>query len=358
MSKTKTYKISLPLSKKDYEFLMEFIDSPEVEISENIRNAFYEYKEKNYRSANKEVFNQTDYSKFINKLKEKHFIEQFEKSDINFSVDRFYKKLEKLLQKNRILFDSNYVAPIEHIRLLEKRVTEILKSYFSDESPRLLICAYIIGRALFSGNDVNTDQKRDPFENVPLSKEATRIARIHKLSLDKAKKIDVVLDYSDTTATFLPKEILSKFRQLILDYNIIKSEPVYKIVDKIYEIIPNNDIGLLNMDWNSIVNNELNFIYNKAMMISQPLNGYLFCSSFKGCCDTCSKDIVGKVFKVSEAPRIPYEKCNAEICLCYLTPINPENQFISKDGHLKLKIENEKEWQYWYKNIFKKLKAT
>lgn len=354
----KTYKLSLPLSKKDYEFLIEFIDSPEVEISENIRNAFYEYKEKYYKSVNKEVFDKTDYSKFINKLKEKNFIEQFEKSDSDFSVDRFYEKLEKSLQKNKILFNSNYVAPIEQIRLLEKRVTEILKSYFNDESPRLLICAYIIGRALFSGNEVNTNQQRDPFENVQLSKEAIKIAKKHKLSLGKAKRIDVALDYSDTTVTFLPKEILSKFRQLILDYEIIQSESVYKIVDKIYEIIPNNDIGLLNMDWNSIVNNELNFISNKAMMTSQPLNGFMFCSSFKGCCDNCSKDIVGKVFRVSKVPRLPYEKCTSEICLCYLTPINPENQFISKDGHLKLKIENEKEWQDWYKNEFERINAT
>ncbi|MBN1638547.1 MAG: hypothetical protein JW866_06260 [Ignavibacteriales bacterium] len=74
--------------------------------------------------------------------------------------------------------------------------------------------------------------------------------------------------------------------------------------------------------------------------------------SFKGCCDNCSKDIAGKVFKISEAPQIPYEKCSAEICLCNLLPFNPEYQYVLPDGQIKLKVENEKEWKLWYlKNI-------
>lgn len=81
-------------------------------------------------------------------------------------------------------------------------------------------------------------------------------------------------------------------------------------------------------------------------------NSYVFCISFKGCCENCSRDIVGKVFKISKAPQIPYEKCSAEICLCNLLPFNPEFQYVSSKGQIKLKIENEEEWKLWsQKNI-------
>ena len=141
-------------------------------------------------------------------------------------------------------------------------------------------------------------------------------------------------------------------RKIIIDENIIKGQSVYKVVNKIREILPRGDVFLLNIDWHSALCNELNYIANRTRLELRPSNSYIVCVSFQGCCDDCSKDIVGRVFKISEAPQIPYEKCCADICLCNLIPFNPEYQYISLDGQTKLKVENEKEWEIWYqKNI-------
>ena len=288
------------------------------------------------------IFNKTDHSKFIEKLKEKKFIEQFEKGFGDFNIKKFYKELDKCIKKQNILFDNNYDTKEEQVKLIDDKVKEILNNYFDDDSPRWLIRAYIIGQAIYSKDKY----KPKVFNNdIPLSNEAKNLAKENNLTLDIAKRIDVALNYSDSTIKCLTKEQLIEVRKVIIEEDFIKNQPAYKIVNKIIDVLPNDDVYLLNVDWHSVLHNELNFIANKARLELKPSNSYVVCISFKGCCDNCSEDIVGKVFKISEAPQIPYEKCSAEICLCNLLPFNPEYQYVSADGQTKLKVENEREYR-------------
>ena len=42
-------------------------------------------------------------------------------------------------------------------------------------------------------------------------------------------------------------------------------------------------------------------------------------------------------------------------CRCRWIHINPEYQYVNKDGQIKLRVENEDEWQEWYEdNIIKR----
>jgi len=264
MSQIKTFEISLPLSKKDYLFLKDYIDNPGVEISNDIRDAFYIYKSHFSESDDNIILEKKDYSKFISK--------------------------DKYKPNKASITESN------------------------------------------------------------LSDKASRIVRKNDLSFDVAKRIDVALDYSHTTIKCLTKKQLIKLRKIIIEEDLINNLPTYKLIDKIYDIIPNNDVFLLNVDWSSVLHNEINFIANEARLRSKPSNSYVVCLSFKGCCENCSKDIVGKVYKISQAPQIPYEKCSSHICLCNLLPFNPDYQYVSQDGQTKLKLDNEKEWKLWYLN--------
>ncbi|MFA6979548.1 MAG: hypothetical protein WC209_09520 [Ignavibacteriaceae bacterium] len=350
MSPVKTYEISLPLSERDYNFLKQYVDNPKIEISDEIREAFYLYKPKKPDTDEINIFDKKDYSKFIGKLKEKKFIEQFENGFGHFNIYKFYSKLEKSIKKESILFDENYDVSEEQVKIIDDIVTKILNNYFNDDSPRWLIRAYVCGRVIYSKDKYKPN--KPSVKEVPLSSEAKKIAKINNLELELAKRIDVALDYSKTTIECLTNEQLKNLRRIIIDDYIIKNQPIYKLIDKIHTIFPNDDVFLINIAWRSVLSNELNYIANRARLELKPSNSYVICLSFKGCCDNCAQDIVGKVFKISEAPHIPYEKCTAEICLCNLLPFNPKYQFISSDGQIKLKVENEKEWKLWFlKNI-------
>jgi len=350
MSKTKTYEISLPLSEKDYIFLKDYIDNPKVDINDDIREVFYQFKSHDLENEHHDIFDQNDYSKFINKLKEKKFIEQFENGFGDFNTTKFYVKLERAIKKENILFNRNYDTSKKQTKIIDDLVSNILVKYFEDDNPRWLIRAYIVGRAIYYSDKYKTYQST--LKEILVTDEAKKISLKHNLSLELAKRIDVSLDYSSTTIKCLTKGQIKIFRKIIIEEYFIRNEPISKLVDKIHEFLTNDDVFLLNIDWQSAIRDELNFIDNKARLELKPSNSYVICMSFKGCCDHCSKDIVGKVFKVADAPKMPYEKCAAETCLCTLLPFNPEYQYVSTDGQTRLKVENEKEWKLWYLKNF------
>lgn len=261
MSQIKTYEISLPLSEKDYNFLKGYIDNAEVEISDDIREAFYLYKSKSFVADENISFDKNDYSKFIDKLKEKKFIEQFEYGFGSFNTNKFYSKLEKYIREKNILFDRNYDTSEKQAKIIDDLVVKILQNYFIDDNPRWLIRAYIVGRALYFKDKYKPHKAT--ISEIPLSNEAKKIAKEDNLSFEIAKRIEVALDYSNTTIKCLTNEQLKKLRSIIIEEDLIKREPVNKLVEKIYQILPKNDVFLLNVDWHSVIHNELNFIAKK-----------------------------------------------------------------------------------------------
>ncbi len=298
-------------------------------------------------SENK-IFNKKDYSKFIAKLKEKRFIEQFADGFGYFNIHKFYSKLEKYLHKDDISFNNNYDTSIEQIKIIDSRIKEILNKYFDEESPRILIRAYIVGRASYYKDKYTSILS---LNEIPLSTETKKIASENNLTLEIAKRVEVALNYSNTTLKFISSEQLIKVRKIIIDEFLIKNQPMYKLINMIFEVLPRDDSYLLNVDWQLTIDNELNYICDKARILSKSMNNYVICVGSEFCCDDCSRDMLGKIFRLSEAPQLPYEKCSVEICKCNLISFHPEYQYLS-NGRIKLKVENEKEWRLWYlKNI-------
>lgn len=197
MSQVKTYEISLPLNEKDYNYLKNYIDNPEVEISDEIRKAFYQFKSHNSEADENIILDKNDYSKFIDKIKEKKFIEQFENVFGDFNTNKFYRKLEKSLKKKNVLFDRNYDTSKKQTKVIDDLVAKILIKYFNDDSPRWLIRAYIVGRAIYYEDKYRPH--KTPIKEILLSDEAKKIAKKYNLPLEVAKRIDVALDYSNTT---------------------------------------------------------------------------------------------------------------------------------------------------------------
>ena len=75
------------------------------------------------------------------------------------------------------------------------------------------------------------------------------------------------------------------------------------------------------------------------------------------CCEICTKEknkfYIGSdlINHWNEKRILPVPTCNCknEICRCLLFHFSPDNQFIDINGQLKLKVENEEEWEIWCK---------
>jgi hypothetical protein len=348
MSNEFKFEVGLPLTKKDIKLIEICLEGKNVDIDSQILEAYFNaIKPIAVNEPEISLLEKPDYYKFIEKLKQLQFIEQYlhENKEI---VEKFYSSLVKFLKAEKIPFSKNYETKGHYIVKIDSFVKDFLTKYMN-ESNTWLIRAYIVGRCLIKINLVKPEKEQELNNKYNFSNETIRLTKKHNLDLTSAMRINVALTYFTTTINFLQEEEIEKVRTIIIKELIIGNTPFYKLREIAFNNFPNEPM-YLNIGWSNIFKNEYSLICHRATMeLNQEKVFHII--THPNCCEECFK-LVGKIFNVKTLPLFPYDKCTADICRCIPFPFNPESQFIESDGKIRLSIEDKKTWRLWYLNHF------
>jgi|GEM_PF-4608689 len=345
MDKEKTYAISIPFTKAGYEFVKKHICDSHADIDDEIKQEFIRYEmirdckrkklqEELISFEATQIFCRPDYIGCLEKLKELGFIEPIFERNTTLSSKEFYKRLKKFMKKESIVFTDKYETTISGLKKIDYFLN-INKNIFLDESFFWLIKGYIIGRFILKP----PIKSNETFVKSQIQKKNT-------LNLDELM-ISLAKDYTETTMKFLDEEELRFIREVIISELIVNKSAVYKLRDIILLKFP-DDQYLLNIDWDSVIRNELSFISNKAFLAQKQSGDFIHIYSLPGSCDNC-KSYSNEIFNKSNVPTLPHKDCTNEICRCLYLDFNPNYNFL-ENGTQHLKYENEKEWQRWYED--------
>ncbi|MDQ7818646.1 MAG: hypothetical protein RDU14_16595 [Melioribacteraceae bacterium] len=336
-------------------------------------------------------------------LKELGFIERmmFEKT---LNPEDFYKQFAKFLTDNHDLQRKQFfeVADLE-------KVDAFIKSYFLpviEESKVWLLRAYIIGRFL-AKSDI-TAQVFNIESVVKLPKFVQDAAKKYGLSIEEAKALQSAVNEGASLMSNTAASTIQTVRNAIYE-STKKHGGAKDLLKELRELIV-DDIGELNRDWKRVAISETNAIFNNGYLALMKPGEYVVGISMPDACDGCLELINGKVYQVRATAPEDYSTLDprsakyielAEIwenevwvgknnygrsnsrqkridpnvgnkkdnlrekhhhehsmpacpqhpnCRCRWIRINPEYQYVNKDGQIKLRVENDDEWHEWYED--------
>ena len=337
-------------------------------------------------------------------LKELDFIERTLYGE-TLSPQDFYDELSKYLETSFDWKDKKIFTTGEL-----KRTDEFINSYFAgkiEEAKIWLLRAYIIGRYLaetdLSGTIFNLGQL------TKLPKFVVDAAKRYGLTIEEAEALRIAVEDGASLMSNTTVSTIQTIRNAIAE-SVKQGKGSSGVLGKLHELI-SSEIGEINRDWMRVAVTESNSAFNNGYLSRLKPGDYVAGLSMPDACDFCSTEINGQIFKVrANAPK-DYTSLNpdskeyndiAEIwekevwvgknnfgrsasrrkrinplignkltnlrekdhhehsvaalpahprCRCRWIHINPEYQWVDKDGQIKLRVEDEDGWERWRKEV-------
>jgi hypothetical protein len=342
-------------------------------------------------------------------LKELGFIERMMFENALNPVD-FYKQFAKFLSENHELQRKQFFEVSE----LEK-VDLFIKSYFLpviEEAQTWLLRAYVIGRFL-----AKSDIEAQVFKIEAIAKMPRTVldaAKKYGLSIEEAKALQSAINEGASLMSNTSISAMQTVRNAIYESTKIHGNRGNLLEDLRKLIV--DDIGELNRDWKRVAITETNAAFNNGYLAMMKPGEYVVGISMPDACEGCLDLINGKVYKVrgtaaedystldprsakyqelaeiwenevwvgknnygrsnSQQKRLDPSKGNSKDnlrgklhhehsmpalpqhpnCRCRWIRINPKFQYVNKDGQIKLRVEDEDEWQEWYEENINPIK--
>lgn len=338
----------------------------------------------------------------IHHLKELELIERILYQDV-LDPENFYIELAKFLRTNDFGFKTHFNG--DDLRMLD----EFVNNYFAtriEESKTWILRAYIVGRFL-SNTDV-VGQIFDIGVVNQLPKFVVDAAKKYGLSLQEAKALQYAVEEGAAMLTNTTNSTIQSVRHALIE--TIKGRGDANGVFRLLQEMITEDVGEINRDWKKVAISEINTAFSNAYLSILSEADFVVGSSLPDACEHCLTDINGQVYKVRKEPPPDYSRFppmsedyakyakiwETEIwvgknnfgrstsmrkridpsignkkdnlrekehhehsmpvipyhphCRCRWIKFNPKFQYV-KDGEVKLKVENEDEWQEFYSKI-------
>ncbi len=334
-------------------------------------------------------------------LRELDFIERTLYGEV-LSPEEFYKELKKYLENN---FDWKNKQVFTTGEL--KRVDDFISSFFAgriEEAKIWLLRAYIIGRYLAQTDLTGVIFNIGQVNKLP--KFVLDAAQRYGLTLEEAEAMRLAIEDGASLMSNTTAGTVQTVRNAIVEA-LKQGKGSAGVYDKIKELIT-KDTGELNRDWMRVAVSETNSAFNNGYLAMMKPGDYVAGMSMPDACDFCLTEINGQVFKVRAGAPKDYTNLDpnseeyrkiAEIwekevwvgknnfgrstsrrkrinpllgnfkdnliekehhehsmasipahpfCRCRWIHINPEVQWIDKDGQIRLRVEDEDGWERWH----------
>ena len=336
-------------------------------------------------------------------LKELDFIERMLYQEV-LSPDDFYKALKKFLEEdfnweNKQLFSTGEL----------KRVDDFINNYFAgriEEAKIWLLRAYVVGRYL-AETDIVFSTVFEIGQLNKLPKFVLDAAKRYGLTIEEAEALRMAVEDGAALMSNTTASTVQTVRSAIVE-SVKQGKGSTGVFERLKELT-SKEVGELNRDWMRVAITETNAAFNNGYLAMMKAGDYVVGMSMPDACEFCSTEINGRGFKVRSGPPKDYSTLNpesdeyrkiAEIwenevwvgknnygrstsrrkrinpllgnaklnlrekehhehsmaaipahpwCRCRYVRINPLAQWIDGDGQIRLRVEDEDEWERWYK---------
>ena len=367
----------------------------------------------NVFSGNKSIMNGIN-GKILH-LKELGFIE-----DVLFNTvldpEKFYKELIKYLKANPDIAQTKNIT-VDQFKKIDKFVDGYLTPRI-EQSRIWLLRAYFVGR-LLSDSDLRGHLLN--IKNVSqMPATIQEYVKKYNLSIEEAQAIKEAIEEGAALLSNTTPATQQTIRNVLVE-NTKQKGGDKSLENKLREAILRNakgDPGELNRDWMRVAITEANSIFNNGYLDTLNEGDYVVGISMPDCCDVCHKLIKGQVYRVLKDPLPDYgeldpstkeywelaekyelyvwsgknnygrssskrKRINKNIgnreenlrekehhehvvpalpmhpeCRCRWIVINPEYQWVDKEGRIRLRVEDEKQHREWYDKILERFSIS
>lgn len=329
-------------------------------------------------------------------LKEMQFIEKMLYNTL-FDPDDFYNGLQQFFKDN--LYETKTTFTTKDL----DRIDNFVKEFFAiriEESKVWLVRAYITGRLL-----VHSDLMQTPFAISSVNRLPKFIedaAKKYGLTLEEAVALQQAVEQGASLMSNTTINTIQNVRQALVENG---NKGIQSFYDKIRDLVQ-DEVGELNRDWQRVAITEANSSFNNGYLSLLSEGDYVVGIAMPDACDHCLSDIHGRVYKVRKEPAPDYSTMTGENywkwaevwetevwagknnfgrsssmrkrlnprggnnaenlrdkqhheftmpaipyhphCRCRWIKINPEYQYVDKDGMIRLRVESEDAWEAWY----------